>query len=679
MRSINFNLFSNKKIPEKYLEEFLEKVNHYNTIRRRAFLNFFVFIQLVIFTLGILNVEKTIYRHKMWMSLGMLVLLICIKVFLYDINQSIKQLLEFPVFLFIMLWSVLYEHTDYGFYGDNVMYISVAIFIAIMHLGPNKIILTSLITHTVFLIKLFYFQLFENYLITNVVSTTVFIAIACYVAVKNYENFIENFLKNKLIEEKSKSLDITNKELKKEIHKKNIMAYRLKENIDRFRHFYENAPSAILLIKNDKILYSNKITVKITGYEIDELDKMNWSDLIYEDMKNHIIEKFIEVQLGEEPITCEEIKIRSKSGEERWINVSANRTIHDGELGVIINAYDVTEERRNKEKIKLLIKIKDSMLEITQSIIGTDDIGVLNNLILEKALDIIAHANVGSILVIKNNRLVVASHRGYDLKEMNNFDIALEESFLWRATNGKIENTVIINDVEALHGGNRNYNKRIIRSSISAPILLHKNLYGMLNIDSKNKNAFTEEDRKVIEYFKNQIEVALNKHLLYEETIKLSRYDKLTNVSNRRHFEEVFENQLKNAKRNLGSLYLVIFDLNGMKTVNDTYGHLAGDEYLRQFANKLKNNIRKSDLLARYGGDEFIAVFSDMKLIDLKKKLENINNEIIRSHLAWEGNTIKCSFSYGIANFPNDAKEYKNLVKVADQRMYEYKKRAKYE
>jgi diguanylate cyclase (GGDEF)-like protein len=164
---------------------------------------------------------------------------------------------------------------------------------------------------------------------------------------------------------------------------------------------------------------------------------------------------------------------------------------------------------------------------------------------------------------------------------------------------------------------------------------------------------------------------------LYEETIYLSRYDKLTNIFNRRYFEEIFEVYFNKALRYSEEFQLVIFDLNGLKIVNDSYGHLAGDKYIETFANKLKNNVRTSDILARYGGDEFIAIYWGTNLKSLDIKLEELHQQLKNNPFSFEGNEIECSFSYGIASYPQEALSYNQLVKVADDRMYENKREIK--
>jgi diguanylate cyclase (GGDEF)-like protein len=119
---------------------------------------------------------------------------------------------------------------------------------------------------------------------------------------------------------------------------------------------------------------------------------------------------------------------------------------------------------------------------------------------------------------------------------------------------------------------------------------------------------------------------------------------------------------------------MVEFDLNGLKAINDTHGHLAGDEVLKYFSYNLSEIIRASDTFARLGGDEFIAIFYTSDHTSIVNKLEDLLVYFKENPIIIEGREILCSFSYGIASFPEDGTSYNELISVADKNMYDYKK-----
>lgn len=360
--------------------------------------------------------------------------------------------------------------------------------------------------------------------------------------------------------------------------------------------------------------------------------------------------------------------------------VSENGEV-DGLVGTMI---DITDLKENENKINRLVEIMEAMLEINQSIIGIDNINNLFDLILEKALSIIDKAKYGSILILKEDKtLEIAAFKGYDPVKVKNFKIPLEHSFYWLKTNGNIGNTVIINDTYNLEGADivnvvEEMKNWTIKSCISTPIIIDKKLYGMLNIDSNLTDSFIEEDAQIMQYMKSQIEIALSKHKLYEEIIYLSKYDKLTNLYNRSYFDEMFIKGFQDIINNNGEFNLVVFDLNNLKYVNDNYGHSAGDEYIKVFAKELTRISNFSDTLVRYGGDEFVGVFFNTDRQVLFNKFEGLLKYLKNNPINFDGQNVICSFSYGIANFPNDTNSYNQLLKIADERMYTYKKLEKY-
>lgn len=341
------------------------------------------------------------------------------------------------------------------------------------------------------------------------------------------------------------------------------------------------------------------------------------------------------------------------------------------------------ELKESKVKLQKNLKLKEAMIEVNQSIIGIDNISELFDLILEKAIEAIEKAEFGSILTLNDdNMLKMVAFKGYDSQEAKKFYIPLQKSLQWVKTNGNIDKVIVINDIDEIDEEKRSdfldtIEKKRVKSYISAPIMIEDKLYGIINIDSVEKKAFSEEDLEIMEYLKRNIEIAISKHILYKKIIYLSRYDKLTNVYNRRYFEERFYRSFENSILNKEKFFLVVFDLNDLKVINDTYGHLVGDEYIKTFARTLNKNIKLNDIFARYGGDEFVAVFFDIEEGNLISKLEKLAQKFRKDPIDAEGNNIVCSFSYGIANFPNDAISYDKLVKTADGRMYEYKQKVK--
>ncbi|MBF8983690.1 diguanylate cyclase [Lutibacter sp. B2] len=348
-----------------------------------------------------------------------------------------------------------------------------------------------------------------------------------------------------------------------------------------------------------------------------------------------------------------------------------------GVVGVMV---DITEQKLYHEKMVKLSKLKEAMLEVSHSITSINDIDMLFELILEKTIGSIEDADIGAVLIVDEyENLKITASRGFGLKHVKEFSIELKKSFAWLHTNGNIDKTIIINDINKLYDLNmlKTEDGHEIKSTISAPIIIDGSLHGFVNLDSRYNYAFDEIDFELMEYMRTQVSIAVSKHRLYEKNIYLSRYDKLTNLYNRRYFEELFKVKIEKGIIDKEKFCVVMFDLNGLKVVNDTYGHLAGDEYIKTFAKGAKNCMNQGDILARIGGDEFVAVVSEYDLKKLMRKMDCLIEEFKENIIEFEGNKIVCGFSYGIAEFPLDGKNSDDIIKIADERMYRYKQKIK--
>jgi diguanylate cyclase (GGDEF)-like protein len=163
-----------------------------------------------------------------------------------------------------------------------------------------------------------------------------------------------------------------------------------------------------------------------------------------------------------------------------------------------------------------------------------------------------------------------------------------------------------------------------------------------------------------------------------QEQIEYFAYhDALTGLINRSYLKEELKIFLNLATRNHKKLSVVFVDLDNFKYINDSYGHDVGDMLLIEVSKRLKNSIRKSDLVSRIGGDEFVLVLYDInKQEDIKKIMSKIKNQLQKPILI-KNHKLEVTFSAGISIFPDDAKTIEDLLKFADIAMYEAKKQGK--
>lgn len=341
------------------------------------------------------------------------------------------------------------------------------------------------------------------------------------------------------------------------------------------------------------------------------------------------------------------------------------------------------EMRECKRSQNGLEYLNNSMLEITQAVVGTEKPVDLYKMILEKTIDAIPSANVGSVMVKDDEGLFhCIAQQGFDKEKIDSFSIPLEETILWKYTKGRIERSVIIEDVTAIEDLEIkpltvDPEEWSIRSTITVPLFSDNEIEGIVSIDSKEVDAFNSDDLKAMEYVRSNIEVALQKFHLYREMVHLSRFDSLTKANNRNHFMEQFSAILNRAERYKEKFSLLIFDINDLKKVNDTHGHIAGDKILQKYAETTMKLIRKTDTFARWGGDEFMAIFYEMKEEEIEEKINNIREYLKTSPVKAGSKDLQVSFSYGHAFYPVEGENFDQLLKTADNRMYVNKRKMK--
>jgi diguanylate cyclase (GGDEF)-like protein len=161
----------------------------------------------------------------------------------------------------------------------------------------------------------------------------------------------------------------------------------------------------------------------------------------------------------------------------------------------------------------------------------------------------------------------------------------------------------------------------------------------------------------------------------HEEIQRLTRYDGLTGVCNKRTFEDALEAEVAAARRSQKNTGLIVFDLDHFKSVNDTWGHTAGDAVLRQVSDIVSGVLGSEQLLGRVGGEEFAVLWSGAPDISAMRALaEGIRRTVEGEDIVFEGTHIPVTVSLGVAmRLPHSSETSEGLYKRADERLYEAK------
>lgn len=205
------------------------------------------------------------------------------------------------------------------------------------------------------------------------------------------------------------------------------------------------------------------------------------------------------------------------------------------------------------------------------------------------------------------------------------------------------------------------------RSALVAALRTEGQVLGFLYLGAVAENEFDEEHRQLVTTVAYQMAVAINNSRLYEQTQQMAFTDGLTGLYLHRFFQVRLSEEIGAAEKAGTSLCLVMVDTDNFKTYNDTLGHPAGDALLKEIATLLKDKVRHSDIVCRYGGDEFALILKDVPKEEAARTCERIRETF---QLRFAGKGVQVTASIGLACYPSDADNKADLTRKADEALY---------
>ena len=217
-------------------------------------------------------------------------------------------------------------------------------------------------------------------------------------------------------------------------------------------------------------------------------------------------------------------------------------------------------------------------------------------------------------------------------------------------------------------------------SFISFPLLSGGKRLGVINLtDRAGDQSFTASDLDWLKLFAPYAAAALEKIDLHEKAQRfqlLAITDPLTGLLNRRYLEERFTQEIERSKRYQFPLSFVMMDIDSFKSFNDTFGHQAGDEVLRETAHCIRRSLRNFDVAARYGGEEFIVVLPETDVTSAMILAERLR-KAVEQHFMGERSRHPVTVSIGVSSLSKTLQNRHQVIRAADQALYAAKKRGK--
>lgn len=211
---------------------------------------------------------------------------------------------------------------------------------------------------------------------------------------------------------------------------------------------------------------------------------------------------------------------------------------------------------------------------------------------------------------------------------------------------------------------------RKFTSLLTVPLKTRNEVLGVLSFYCKKKRKFSNFELKIAQLFASQAALAIVNRSYIDKIKRLAVIEELTNLYNQGYFYKRLKEEISRALRGGNSLSILFMDVDGMKDINDTYGHLKGDNVLQLIARGIKSSIRNMDIAFRYGGDEFAVILPQTSPEGAFVVAKRIKEEVKRKTYPYN-----ITLSIGLASFPQDGDNPRQLLDKADYAMYQAKQK----
>ncbi len=331
---------------------------------------------------------------------------------------------------------------------------------------------------------------------------------------------------------------------------------------------------------------------------------------------------------------------------------------------------------RTFEAEKKQRKLAQALQHTGQAIQSSLDLEVVLDQILDQIATAIDYDSANLILIEEGVARTVRQHgyqdqadEGRDLS-INKFDFSRFTTFQKMTQSKK---PLIIPDINLDQDWIKTESTKDVMSWAGAPILAGAQVIGFLSLNNKQKNFYNREHEDLLTAFASQASIALEHARLHKEIQDLAVTDPLTNVFNRRGLERWGQYEIDRAKRFNSSLSAIFFDLDKFKQINDTYGHDAGDEILREVVACCQRVIRKIDIFSRIGGEEFLIILPETPLPIAFHVAERIRKTVAGQIFELNAHQVNITISLGVVELNEEMDTLSDLVNAADQYMYRAK------
>lgn len=365
-----------------------------------------------------------------------------------------------------------------------------------------------------------------------------------------------------------------------------------------------------------------------------------------------------------------------------WLKESLTRPVYNpSEKELLYFIRLILKEKNTREENETLRQELDTankeiefFEDVGKTLTSSLELNKILVAVMRKTKEIIG-AEAWSVLVVDEATGDLVFERA-DTKKVEKYRLKPGEGIAgWVAQEGI---AVIVPDVSLDKRFSSRANKQThfkTRSLMCVPIKSQGRVIGVLEVVNKTTGEpFTKEDLNLLMRLVDQAALTIERTTLYQKMAELVVTDDLTKLFNTRYLNRTIETEIQRSNRYKTSISLIFIDIDYFKNINDQHGHLIGSKILVELGQLIIKCLRSIDIVARYGGDEFVVVLPQTPPQAAVQIAERIRKSVEQNtFLKKEGYALKMTASFGVASYPESAKTKENLIRLADEAMYRVK------